>query len=159
MKNIYFLIAFLSTALLSDNAFSHEPSNTNELSGKTFSGLNTEAGRTVLSFHQALSNGQAERVMSALSPDVIILEGSRIERSAEEYRQHHLQADMRFSSAVETTTIEHYVRVYGDTAVSISRSHTVGPYKGKQIDQQGNETLVLKRIDGDWMISHIHWSH
>ena len=114
MKNIYFLIAFLSTALLSVNAFAHEPSNTNELSGKTFSGLNTEAGRTVLSFHQALSNGQAERVMSALSPDVIILEGSRIERSAEEYRQHHLQADMRFSSAVETTTIEHYVRVYGD---------------------------------------------
>ena len=145
MKNIYFLIAFLSTTLLSVNAFAHEPSNTNEL--------------TVLSFHQALSNGQAERVMSALSPDVIILEGSRIERSAEEYRQHHLQADMRFSSAVETTTIEHYVRVYGDTAVSISRSHTVGPYKGKQIDQQGNETLVLKRIDGDWMISHIHWSH
>ena len=85
--------------------------------------------------------------------------GSRIERSAEEYRQHHLHADMRFSAAVKTTIIEHHVRVYGDTAVSIARSHTLGTYKGKQIDKQGNETLVLNLINGHWKISHIHWSH
>lgn len=159
MKNNYFLIALLSTSLLSFCIFAHEPSTESELTARKFSGLQTEAGRTVLSFHEALAKGQAESVMSALSPDVIILEGARIERSAEEYRQHHLQADMRFSSSVKTATIEHYVHVYGDTAVSISRSHTAGLYKDKQIDKQGNETLVLKRIDGNWMISHIHWSH
>ena len=113
----------------------------------------------MLAYHEALSNGQADDVMSALTSEVIILEGSRIERSAEEYRQHHLHADMRFSAAVKTTTIEHHVRVYGDTAVSIARSHTLGTYKGKQIDKQGNETLVLNLINGHWKISHIHWSH
>ena len=37
--------------------------------------------------------------------------------------------------------------------------HTLGTYKGKQIDKQGNETLVLNLINGHWKISHIHWSH
>ena len=40
--------------------------------------------------------------MSLLADNVLILEGGRIERSADEYRAHHLQADMQFSSAVTT---------------------------------------------------------
>lgn len=159
MKNIHLLIVLSFTALVSAHAFAHGLSKTEKTAPDNFIGLETEAGRTVASFHDALSNGDAEAVMSALAPDVIILEGARIERSAQEYREHHLQADMRFSSAVNTTTVDHYVRVYGDTAVSISRSRTEGTYKGKQIDRQGNETLALKLIDGHWKITHIHWSH
>ena len=159
MKINYVLTIVLSIALLSFSTFAHEPLKSIERSATHFSGLDTAAGRRVLAYHEALSNGQADDVMSALTSEVIILEGSRIERSAEEYRQHHLHADMRFSAAVKTTTIEHHVRVYGDTAVSIARSHTLGTYKGKQIDKQGNETLVLNLINGHWKISHIHWSH
>lgn len=86
-------------------------------------------------------------------------EVSRIERSAEEYRLHHLPADLRFSSAVNTTTIEQYVRTFENTAVSISKSHTTGEYKGKPIDKKGNETITLTLVDKQWKISHIHWSH
>lgn len=159
MKNNHLLIVFLFAALFSVHAFAHGPSKTEKTAPDNFVGLETDAGRTVVAFHDALSNSNAKTVMAVLSPDVIILEGARIERSAQEYREHHLQADMRFSAAVNTTTVDHYVRVHNDTAVSISRSRTVGTYKGKQIDRQGNETLVLKLIDGHWKITHIHWSH
>jgi ketosteroid isomerase-like protein len=51
------------------------------------------------------------------------------------------------------------VTVLGNTAISASRSHTQGTYKGKERDYQGMETMVLEKQNGEWKIKHIHWSH
>ena len=159
MKKIYLLSIILVPLLLTNSVNAHDKSHNDTSNSPMFSGLDSDAGIIAKQFHKALSEANAETVMSLLADDVLILEGGRIERSADEYRAHHLQADMQFSSAVSTKTIEHHVRVHGNTAVSISRSHTSGNYKGRDIDRTGNETLFLTLINGQWKISHIHWSH
>jgi len=124
-----------------------------------FSGLDTEAAKTVMKFHRALAANKGDVVRSLLSDDVVIYEGGRVERSAEEYASHHMLADMKYLSAVDVQTVEHQVKEYGEFAISLSRSKTKGNYKGKQIDRTGMETVTLRKINGDWKITHIHWSN
>ena len=33
-----------------------------------------------------------------------------------------------------------------------------GTFKGKAIDRDTTETMILRRIGGEWKIVHIHWS-
>jgi len=122
-------------------------------------GMDTEAAKVVRSFHKALDTGDKELARQLLADDVQIFEGGRVERSADEYAHHHMLADMKYSKAMTTKTIEHHVKVMGNTAVSMSRSHTKGSYKGKDRDYEGMETMVLEQQDGAWKIIHIHWSH
>ena len=68
-------------------------------------------------------------------------------------------ADIEYLASVETTVLEHRVEMTGDSAVSISRSKTIGTYRDRKIDNEGLETMVLRRINGGWKIAHIHWSH
>jgi ketosteroid isomerase-like protein len=60
---------------------------------------------------------------------------------------------------MKSETLEHQVTVLGNTAISASRSHTTGSYKGKERDYEGMETMVLEKQNGEWKIKHIHWSH
>jgi ketosteroid isomerase-like protein len=51
------------------------------------------------------------------------------------------------------------VTILGNTAISASRSQTKGTYNGEERDYQGMETMVLEKQNGEWKITHIHWSH
>ncbi|WP_088329112.1 nuclear transport factor 2 family protein [Lacimicrobium sp. SS2-24] len=124
-----------------------------------FLGLDTAAAKVVQTFHEALESGNGTLARAQLADDVTIYEGGRVERSAEEYAQHHMLSDMKYLAAVQSTTLEHQVKVLGNTAISASRSHTQGVYKGKVRDYQGMETIVLEKQQGEWKIKHIHWSH
>ena len=93
-----------------------------------------------------------------LADDVIIFEGGGIERSAEEYANHHMLSDMKYLAAIESKKLEHQVFISGDMAYSISRSKTSGTYKDKKVDYTGMETMTLKSTDSGWKITHIHWS-
>lgn len=124
-----------------------------------FKGIDTPAAKVVLAFHEALETSNKEQARAQLADDVTIYEGGRVERSADEYAHHHMLADMKYLAAVETKTLEHQVTVLGNTAISASRSHTTGTYKGKERDYQGMETIVLEKQNDEWKIKHIHWSH
>ena len=124
-----------------------------------FKGLDSAAAKAVQAFHQALESGDTKLARSLLADDVTVFEGGRVERSADEYAQHHMLADMKFSAAMDSELLEHQVTVFGNTAISASRSHTTGTYNGKARDYQGMETLVLEKQQGGWKIKHIHWSH
>jgi len=117
-----------------------------------------DAAKTVTSFHDALKSGDRDKVISLLSKDVQIYEGGEVERSAKEYAGHHLDSDIGFMSKMKIDLIEHQVKIFGDTAISTSRSKIKGIYKKKKIDIQSMETIILRKIEGTWKIINIHWS-
>jgi ketosteroid isomerase-like protein len=121
--------------------------------------LNSPAAKVVMAFHKALSNNNPTLARSLLADDVIIFEGGGVERSADEYANHHMIADMKFLSGLTTSTLEHQVKLFGDMAISLSRSTKVGNYKDKAINSTGMETMVLRKMEGGWKIVHIHWSN
>jgi len=123
------------------------------------SGLETEAAKVVMTFHNALRTGDGRLARSQLADQVTIFEGGRVERSADEYAQHHMQSDMRYLKEMNIETLEHQVQVMGNTAISMSRSHTKGKIDGKDRDHEGMETIVLEKRGKSWKIKHIHWSH
>lgn len=122
-------------------------------------GLNTDAARTVLDFRDALKAGDSKKARSFLDDKVLIFEGGGVERSADEYANHHMLADMKYIAAVDSKILEHQVSIIGDTALSTSRSKTMGTYKDKVVDYEGMETMVLHKVDNTWKIIHIHWSN
>ncbi|KKO44755.1 hypothetical protein WG68_14010 [Arsukibacterium ikkense] len=123
-----------------------------------FSGLEHPAAKAVTEFHAALKAADASAVKRLLAEDVIIFEGGSVERSRAEYESHHMAADMAFLKDLSVATIEHHVRVQGDSAVSLARSKVSGQFKDKSIDHTGMETMTLQLRGGNWQITHIHWS-
>ncbi len=109
-------------------------------------------------FSAALRSGDAPAVERLLAPDVVIAEGGGAERSFEEYAGHHMPADMAFVKAVETTIKKRDVIEGQDMATIVTASQMHGTYKGKTIHSQSMETMVLRLVDGQWRIAHIHWS-
>ena len=116
------------------------------------------AGKTVSAFHHAIKSNDPETARFLLSDDVLIFEGG-VERSADEYASHHMLADMKYLATVESKVLEHRVDVVKDLAVSIMRSKVTGNYADKNIDYESLETMTLREINGQWKITHVHWSH
>ena len=154
MKTINILLVLLMTFSFAVNA--HGDKNKDK---GLFKGIDTPAAKVVLAFHQALETGNQKQARAQLADDVTIFEGGRVERSADEYAHHHMLSDMKYLAAMKSDTLEHQVTILGNTAISASRSHTKGTYKGKERDYQSMETIVLEKQNGEWKIKHIHWSH
>ena len=153
MKTLKITLAFLLT--FSVSAIAHDGKHQENA---MFKGTDTSAAKVVLAFHQALETGNKELARELLADDVTIYEGGGVERSADEYAQHHMLSDMEYLAAVKNKTIEHQVEVLGNAAISMSRRHTSGSYKGNKHDYESMETIVLGKQNDEWKIKHIHWS-
>ena len=140
-----------------ENTGSDAPRSAAPLSGAAQGDPSTPAG-VVEAFGAALKNGDAAMVERLLLPDVLIAEGGGAERSLEEYASHHMPADMAFTKAVEITMKDRKVIDGTDMTTVISSSQALGAYQGKTIRSQMMETMVLRRVEGQWRIAHIHWS-
>jgi len=116
------------------------------------------AGQVVQQFHQALQQGNRDLVLAQLSPSVQIFEGGAVERSRDEYKTHHLDADINYLKQVSSELLEQQIEIVGDVAYAVSRSSQKGEIKGKKIDRTGTESLVLRHIQGQWQIVLVHWS-
>ena len=157
-KNIKHLVLILFLTSISI-VHAHNGPPTKQTKDTNFTGTESEAYQVVMNFHHALKSKDKTLARSLLLEKVVIFEGGKVERSANEYASHHMQADMNYLSSVNTKLIEQHVEVFGDVALSIARTKTTGVYKGKSIERSGMETMVLKKQNGDWKISHIHWSN
>lgn len=60
-----------------------------------------DAANTVRAYHRALSSGDSLSALALLAADAVILESGGIE-SREEYRSHHLPADIQAARALPT---------------------------------------------------------
>lgn len=113
---------------------------------------------TVSAFHGALTRGDTTEVLSLLAEDALIFESGGVERSRSEYASHHLASDAEFSAAVQRTMIEQNSGGSGDIAWVTSVESVVGTFRGRPINSRSVETMLLRRIAGNWRIVHIHWS-
>jgi len=139
------------------NSYAHSNTSTERIS--LFTGLQSDAAKTVIQFHHAINKGDAKTARMLLDGAVMVFEGGGVERSADQYASHHMKSDINFLSQLKITIQERQVKTIGDMAVSISRSHMTGEYKGKMRDINSMETMVLKKVNGEWKIIHIHWSN
>lgn len=145
-----------------DNSDGHSHDTDSAQSEETvtlFSGLDNNAAKTVIAFHEAINSGNADKVRLLLDDAVLIFEGGGVERSAEEYAGHHLKADIAFLMNMKVTAIEHQVQGSADMAISMSRSQLVGKHHDKDIDITTMETIALRKTNEQWRIIHIHWSN
>lgn len=149
------LITFLM--MQSITVFSHNDKH-EEAANPLFTGLSTEAAKVVQQFHQALKSKDDKAVLSLLSEDVLIYESGQAERSATEYAGGHMHADMNYLDTISSELIEHQVNVNGDIAISTSRSKNTKEVAGRQTEKNTSETIVVTKINGKWLITHIHWS-
>lgn len=123
-----------------------------------FKGTDSAPAKVVERFHRALKGKNKKAAMKQLDDSVLIYEEGGVERSAKEYASHHLISDMTFMSKMKVKLIEHQVEVFGNLAVSSSRSKIDGDYNKKKINKTTMETIVLKKHKDKWKIIRIHWS-
>lgn len=117
-----------------------------------------DVARVVLAYRTALADGDSAAALSLLAPDAMVLESGDIE-TREDYRRHHLPADIEFSRAVRGEHAPVSVRTDGNAAWAWSSSTTEGQFRGRRISSAGAELMVLSRSgDGRWLIRAIHWS-
>lgn len=112
----------------------------------------------VEAFAAALDSGDTAALSALLAPDVQIAESGGIERSLDEYRSHHMGADIEFSKAVETKVLSRQIFEGEGLATIMTEAVSTGMFRGKAVNSSLMETMVLKQTDGEWKIVHIHWS-
>lgn len=108
-------------------------------------------------YHRALSDGDTVTVVSLLANDAMILESGDVE-TRDEYRSHHLPMDVEFTRTVPSMRGPVRVLLQGDAAWAISTSQTQGVFRGRTVDSQGAELMVLTKEVHHWKIRVIHWS-
>lgn len=122
------------------------------------SGLDHEAAKTVQQFHLALRTQDRKSARAVLSDDVLIYESGNAERSAEEYAAGHMKADMKYLATISSELVEHQVKVTGDVAISTARFKNIRTVAGRSRESISMETIVVSKINNQWLITHIHWS-
>lgn len=111
----------------------------------------------VTAFHAALGAGDSAAAIALLASDATIIEAGGVE-TAPEYRAGHLPGDIEFARATTTERGAVVVRVRGDVAWATSVSRTRGEFRGRAIDSDTAELMVLVRAGAGWRIAAIHWS-
>ena len=120
-------------------------------------GDSAAAAATLERFHAAVVAGDSALALSFLTPDAVVLESGGIE-TREEFRSHHMAADIAFAQAVKSVRGPMRVVVRGDAAWVSSTSTATGEYRGRSVNSAGAELMVLTRTPQGWRIAAIHWS-
>ena len=150
-------LVFAGLAILATPVIADEP-KVGAVQPSRLSASARGAAATVDAFHGALRRGDTNSAAALLADDVLIFEGSGVERTKKEYASHHLAADAAFSKAVPSVLTRRAGNSNGMLAWIASEGRTSGTYKGKAVDRITAETVVLRRIGRTWKIVHIHWS-
>lgn len=112
----------------------------------------------VTAFDTALDAGDEAALVSLMATDVQIAESGGLERSLEEYRSHHMGADIEFAKAVETTIVDRKVYESEGLVTIMTEAVSKGTFRDKPVNSRLLETMVLQEFGGAWKIVHIHWS-
>ncbi|MEL7832852.1 nuclear transport factor 2 family protein [Fodinibius sp. Rm-B-1B1-1] len=113
--------------------------------------------KTLDAFHQAIIENDSQAAQNLLSESVRILEGGNIE-TKEEYLSHHFHSDGKFLSAMKREVESRNVSIDKNTAWVSTQTHTWGTYSDRKLDLSSLELAVLKKVEGNWKISALHWS-
>ncbi len=117
----------------------------------------SDVAAVVVAYHTAIAAGDSVKGLALLALDAVIVESGGIE-TREEFRAHHLPADMAFAQAVKGERGPIRVVVQGDVAWASSTSISQGEFRSRPINSSSAELMVLSRGADGWRIRAIHWS-
>jgi ketosteroid isomerase-like protein len=117
-----------------------------------------DAVATVDRFNNALKAGQIDKAGAELDAKVLIFESGYVERSAAEYLGGHARGDAAYLKGAHVQLVRRSAQASGDIAWVASESELHSMKDGKMNTSVSTETMVLKRTDKTWKITHIHWS-
>lgn len=109
-------------------------------------------------FGKALADGDRTAALAQLAPDLVVFESGHAERSRDEYAASHLDADIAFLKTATAHQTARRASAGKDSALVLSESEVRSVRDGKTTTRATLETLVLRKRDGRWLITHIHWS-
>ena len=118
----------------------------------------TGPGNVWDTFHLAVASSDRAAATSLLAADVQIFESGFVERSRDEYLNHHFEADAKFAKAVTRRVTKRSEQTAGNMVLLLEETETSGSYEGQPVRLIGTETAVLRLEGGNWRIVHIHWS-
>ena len=113
----------------------------------------------VAAFHQALLDGDIEAIKGMLGKDLLLFEDGQGEISLKHYAKGHLKDDIAFSAKAKRKLESQTSWIEDGTATVSSTYDLKTKYKGKRYHLKSAETMILKRVEGDWVIVHVHWSN
>lgn len=115
--------------------------------------------RALEAYDQAVAKKDVETVRNLLAQDVLLYEHSVRNDGAKDAFENHLKPEILESGGLQLTFSD--VRITPETDLAlVTRQYRVrGKIQGREIDATGNETLVWQKLDGQWKILHIHYSH
>ena len=108
-------------------------------------------------FRDALGRGDSAAMLALLAPDIVICESGDVEARAE-HRAHYRLADVEFARPVRTIRGSHRAVQEGTAAWASGTSEVTGRVRGRQVESQGAELIVMSRGAEAWRIRTIHWS-
>ena len=117
-----------------------------------------EAAVAVDTFHAALHRGDPDAAAKLMADVAVIFESGEVERTKAEYVAHHLPADAAFEKTMTSTVTNRVGGSDGSLAWVATEGRLTGTYKRKAVNRRTTETMLLRRSDGGWKITHVHWS-
>ena len=113
----------------------------------------------VKKFHSALQDGDYELIKNILDPKVVVYEEGVPELSFSEYELYHLKSDMEFAKSTSRRIINARVLEGQNNYAVLNYGIIKGVFRKKKVNQYFSETMLLKYSNGNWRITHIHWSN
>ena len=149
-----------STHAVKDDGHAHAHSDVSSTQAYDISNdkIDHPASLVATQLADAISIGDINSLRSVVAPDVLIFESGGMESSLVEYEGHHMPADMAFMKAMQREVTSQQVLDLGESATVVTRSRIYGMYNDQNVDLKSTETLVMRKVDGQWKIIHIHWS-
>ena len=117
------------------------------------------AEEKVAAYHQALLDGDIEAAKGMLAKELLLFEDGVAETSLKHYAKGHLKSDIAFSAEAKRKLESQSSWIEEDTASVSSTYDLKTKYKGKRYHIKAAETMILKRVNDEWIIVHIHWSN
>ena len=150
-----------SKGAIADDGHNHshaDAPSTVEMESGNIENSNHPANLLSKQLADAIATGDINTLRSIIAPDVLIFESGGVESSLAEYEGHHMLADMAYMKAMRREVISQQVIDLGDSATVVTRSRVHGIYNDQEIDMNSTETLVMRQVNGQWKVIHIHWS-
>lgn len=125
------------------------------VSAANFFGNPTDAANV---FRNAMATGEIATVLGLLSPEVLVYDAGREDRSREAYAAHNLKRDMARIGTFYAEVLNQVSSERGDAAWVTTRTRYLSTATERPVQFVGTETLVLLRLGGGWQIVHVHRS-
>ena len=110
-------------------------------------------------YNTAFTSKDLTTLKSLLAPEIVLFEHSVRNIGLDDVWDNHLRPEVsEFDDATAEFT---NVRIAAGTDMAlVTRTYAIrATMQGKPIDARGNETMVWALRDGQWLVTHIHYSH